>query len=157
MRRNKQKGILMPDQPGDGTCTAEHLNHICIAVRDIEDTLRFYEGLFGVGGAEVREIEDQGVRAALVRVGGSQLEFIQPTDPEGGVARFIERKGEGVHHICFEVDDLEGKLDMLESGGVELIDRTPRRGLSGMIAFIHPRSTRGVLIELVDRDSTGRG
>ena len=144
----------MTDQ---GICTAGHLNHICIAVRDIEDTLRFYEELFGVSGAEVREIEDQGVRAALVRVGGSQLEFIQPTDREGGVARFIERRGEGMHHICFEVENLEEKLDLLESGGVELIDRTPRPGLSGMIAFIHPRATRGVLIELVDRDSTGRG
>ena len=147
----------MPDKPGEGICTVGHLNHICIAVRDIEDTLRFYEELFGVGGAEVREIEDQGVRAALVRVGGSQLEFIQPTDPEGGVARFIERRGEGMHHICFEVEDLEEKLNTLESGSVELIDRTPRPGLSGMIAFIHPRATRGVLIELVDRDSTGRG
>ena len=125
----------MLDQPGDGICTAEHLNHICIAVRDIED---------------------MGVRVALVKVGGSQLEFVQPTESQGSVARFIERRGEGMHHICFEVDHLEGKLGLLESRGVELIDRTPRRGISGMIAFIHPRSTRGVLIELVDSDSTGR-
>ena len=76
-------------------CTARHINHVCIAVNDIEDTLAFYRDVFGTGEAEVEDIEDQAVRASLVRVGGSQLEFIQPTDPDGGVARFIERRGEG--------------------------------------------------------------
>ena len=140
----------MPEQP---ICAARHLDHVCIAVRDIEDTLRFYRGLFGVDSDEIVEIEDQGVRAALVKVGGSQLEFIQPTGPGGAVARFIERRGEGMHHICFQVEDLKGKLELLDAGGVELIDKTPRPGLSGMIAFIHPSATRGVLIELVDRES----
>ena len=137
-----------------GICTAEHLNHVCIAVRDIEETLGFYRDVFGIDGAQVEEIEDQGVKAALVAVGGTQLEFIQPTAPDGAVARFIERKGEGMHHICFEVEDLPGKLRRLEAGGLELIDKSPRQGLSGMVAFIHPRATRGVLVELVDRDST---
>jgi len=137
-------------------CAAKHLNHVCIAVRDIEDTLRFYTELFGLGGAEIVEMEDQAVRAAMVDVGGSRLEFIQPTDPKGGVARFIERHGEGMHHICFEVDDLQGTLDRLGEADVELIDSAPRHGLSGMIAFLHPRATRGVLIELVDRDSVRR-
>ena len=139
-----------------GVCTARHVNHVCIAVRDIEDTLRFYGQVFGVHDAEIEDIEAQRVRAALIRVGGSQLEFIQPTDPEGGVARFIERRGEGMHHICFEVDDLQGTLDRLDSSGVELIDKAPREGLSGMIAFVHPRATRGVLIELVDAESARR-
>ncbi len=137
-------------------CTARHMNHVCIAVRDIEDTLRFYRDVFGVDGAEIEDIEDQKVRAALVRVGGSQLEFIQPTDPTSSVARFIQRRGEGMHHICFEVDDLKQTLDRLDSNGVELIDKAPREGLSGMIAFVHPRSARGVLIELVDRESARR-
>ena len=137
-------------------CTARHLNHVCIAVRDIKDTLRFYYDLFGVGEAEVEDIPDQGVRAALVRVGGSQLEVIQPTDPDGAIARFIERRGEGLHHICFEVEDLQGKLDLLSASGVELVDGAPRQGLSGKIAFLHPRSTRGVLIELVDQDTARR-
>ena len=88
---------------GKSVCTALHINHVCIAVRDIEDTLGFYRLTFGTGSADIEEIEDQGVRAALVRVGGSQLEFIQPTDSTGGVARFIESRGEGVHHICLEV------------------------------------------------------
>ncbi len=137
-------------------CIARHINHVCIAVSDIEDTLRFYRDVFGVGDVDVEDLEDQAVRAALVRVGGSQLEFIQPTDPNGGVARFIERRGEGMHHICLEVDDLQETLDRLDAEDVELIDKTPREGLSGEIAFIHPRATRGVLIELVDAGSAGR-
>ena len=137
-------------------CTARHLNHVCIAVNDIDDTLGFYRRTFGVGEAEVVDLDDQGVRAALVRVGGGQLEFIQPTDSTGGVARFIERRGEGVHHVAFEVEDLQGQLDRLASEGVQLIDTTPREGLSGSIAFIHPRATRGVLIELVEQDGARR-
>ena len=138
------------------TCTARHLNHVAIAVRDIEDTLSFYRDLFGLSGGEVEEVADQGVKAVLVRVGGSQLEFIQPTDPGGSVARFIERRGEGLHHVCFEVDDLQQKLDLLAARGVELVDSSPRQGLCGMIAFLSPRSTRGVLVELVDRATAVR-
>ena len=141
---------------GRSPCTAKHLNHICLAVRDIEETASFYRDVFGLGDIEIEEIPDQGVRATLVRVGGSQLELIQPTDPDGGVARFIERRGEGLHHICLEVEDLQEKLDLLAANGIELIDKSPRQGLSGMIAFLHPRSTRGVLIELVDRDTARR-
>lgn len=146
----------MPDKPIESPCTARHLNHVCIAVNDIEATLEFYKSTFGTSDAEIEDIEDQAVRAALVRVGGSQLEFIQPTDPEGGVAKFIERKGEGVHHICFEVENLQGTLDKLGESDIRLIDKAPREGLSGMIGFIHPRSTGGVLIELVDQDTARR-
>ena len=137
-------------------CTARHLNHVCIAVRDIDASLRFYAQVFGARGGDVVEIDDQGVRAALVRVGASQLEFIEPTDPDGGVARFIDRRGEGVHHICFEVEGLQDTLDRLQESGVQLIDTAPREGLSGSIAFIHPRSTNGVLVELVDQDTARR-
>ena len=137
-------------------CTARHINHVCIAVRDIEASLSFYARIFGTRSGEVVDIADQGVRAALVRVGGSQLEFIQPTDPEGGVARFLDRRGEGVHHICFEVEGLQDTLDRLQQSGVDLIDTAPREGLSGSIAFIHPRSTNGVLVELVDQDTARR-
>ena len=137
-------------------CRAEHINHVCIAVKDIEATLSFYETLFGVYSKGIEEIEDQGVRAALVRIGGSQLEFIQPTDESGGVAKFIESRGETVHHICFEVDNLQAKLDMLDEQGIRLIDKNPRKGLSGMIGFLHPSSTGGVLYELVDRETAQR-
>ena len=143
----------MTDKP---ICRAEHINHVCIAVKDIEATLSFYETLFGVYSKGIEEIEDQGVRAALVRIGGSQLEFIQPTDESGGVAKFIESRGETVHHICFEVDNLQAKLDMLDERGIRLIDKNPRKGLSGMIGFLHPSSTGGVLYELVDRETAQR-
>ena len=137
-------------------CRAEHINHIGIAVKDIDSTLEFYKTMFGAISSGIEDIEDQGVKAALVRVGASQLEFIQPTDENGGVARFIESRGETVHHICFEVDDLQGKLDTLDNEGVRLIDKTPREGLSGMIGFIHPSSTAGILYELVDRNTAKR-
>ena len=105
---------------------------------------------------EIETIEDQGVKAALVRVGASQLEFIQPIDSENGVSKFIDRRGEGVHHICFEVDDLASKLKELDDSGVQMIDKEPRDGLSGIIGFIHPKATRGVLIELVDQKTARR-
>ena len=141
----------------ESICSARHMNHVCIAILNIEETLEFYENLFGVTkSGEIENIEDQGVKAALVRVGASQLEFIQPTDNENGVAKFIDRKGEGVHHICFEVDNLESTLKDLDLAGVQLIDKEPRDGLSGTIGFIHPKATRGVLIELVDQKTARR-
>ena len=141
----------------ESICSARHINHVCIAVLDIEETLAFYEKLFGVSrSGEIETIEDQGVKAALVRVGASQLEFIQPIDSENGVSKFIDRRGEGVHHICFEVDDLASKLKELDDSGVQMIDKEPRDGLSGIIGFIHPKATRGVLIELVDQKTARR-
>ena len=138
-------------------CRAEHINHVCIAVKDIEDSLTFYKDVFGAEPQEsIEEIEDQGVLAALVRVGGSQIEFILPLDSSNGVGKFIEKNGESVHHICFEVDNLQNKLDSLDDAGFNLIDKNPREGLSGMIAFIHPKSTKGILYELVDRDGAKR-
>lgn len=137
-------------------CIARHINHVCIAVENIESSMRFYRDIFGVQPGEVVEIADQGVRAALLRVGGSQLEFIQPTDPTGSVANFIRRRGEVVHHICFEVEDLHGTLRRLDERGIAVIDETPRDGLSGQIGFIHPKSTNGVLIELVDQHGARR-
>ena len=125
-------------------------------MKDIDETLQFYRDVFGTGPAEVEEVPDQGVRAALVQVGGSQLEFIQSTDPGGAIGRFIESRGEAMHHICFEVEGLQDRLDDLAARGVRLIDSTPRQGLVGQIAFLHPRSTKGVLIELVDRGTVRR-
>ena len=148
--------VDMTEQISQGICIAKHLNHTCIVVRNIEETLALYRRLFGLGETEIEEVADQGVRAAIVSVGGTQLEFIEPTDPGGAIARFIERRGESLHHICFEVEDLQGTLDRLDSNDVELIDKSPRKGLAGMIAFIHPRSTGGTLVELVDESSTGR-
>ena len=137
-------------------CVARHINHVAIAVRDIEVSLGFYRATFGVVTNEIVDIPDQGVRAALVRIGGSQLELIEPTDDSGGVARFIDRQGEGLHHICFEVEDLAARLGQLRDAGLELVDEAPREGLSGDIAFIHPRSTGGVLVELVNAATAKR-
>ena len=137
-------------------CVARHINHVAIAVRDIEVSLGFYRATFGVVTNEIVDIPDQGVRAALVRIGGSQLELIEPTDDSGGVARFIDRQGEGLHHICFEVDDLAARLGQLRDAGLELVDEAPREGLSGDIAFIHPKSTGGVLVELVNAATAKR-
>ena len=136
---------------GDGSaCTARHLNHVAIAVEDMDEALGMYGDLFGLDPSEVEDVADQGVRAALLKVGGSQVELIQPLDTESGVAKFIERRGPGLHHVCFEVDGLQGALDRLDEEQVQLIDRKPRQGLAGMIAFLHPRSTGGTLIELVE-------
>jgi methylmalonyl-CoA/ethylmalonyl-CoA epimerase len=145
----------LPDAESTG-CVARHINHVAIAVRDIAATLEFYRVTFGVETDGVVEIADQGVRAALVRVGGSQLEFIQPLDETGGVARFIESRGEGVHHICFEMEGLVDRLKQFKDAGLRLIDESPREGLSGEIAFIHPKATGGVLIELVDSATAKR-
>jgi methylmalonyl-CoA/ethylmalonyl-CoA epimerase len=145
----------LPDAESTG-CVARHINHVAIAVRDIEATLEFYKTTFGVQTGGVEEIADQKVKAALVRIGGSQLELIQPTEEGSGVARFIDSRGEGVHHICFEMEDLPAQLGKLKDSGVRLIDETPREGLSGEIAFIHPKSTGGVLIELVDSATAKR-
>ena len=137
-------------------CVARHVNHVALVVNDMDATLDFYRKTFGVGSAETEEVPDQGVRAAVVRIGGTLLELIEPTDPTSGVAKYIERRGEGMHHICFEVDDLEDTLSRLDDSGVQLVDKAPRKGLVGNIAFLHPRSTRGILIELVDADGAKR-
>ena len=140
----------------DTVCVARHLNHVALAVNDVDDTLEFYARVFGVKATATEDIPDQGVRASIIRVGGSLLELIQPTDPAGAISKFIERRGEGMHHVCFEVDDLQATLDRLDAADVALVDKSPREGLVGNIAFLHPRSTRGVLIELVDSESSRR-
>ncbi len=96
-------------------------------------------------------IPDQGVKAATVRIGNTNIEFVEPTDPNGGVAKFIEKRGEGIHHICIEVDDVNKELKALDAKGVALIDKQARKGLAGMIGFVHPKSTIGVLIELAQK------
>ena len=98
-------------------------------------------------------MEDQGVRAALLDLGNSFLELLEPIDGETGIARFLERRGEGMHHVCLEVDDIRASLAELKSQGVELIDEEPPEGLTGTIAFLHPAALRGVLVELVEKGS----
>lgn len=129
----------------------KRVDHIAIAVNSADDALSVFDSVFGLKADHIEELPDQGVKAAIVRVGDTHIEFIEPTDPEGGVAKFIEKKGEGFHHICVEVDDIDAELKSLAARGVELIDKQARKGLAGRIGFLHPRATKGVLIELIQK------
>ncbi len=131
-------------------CTVNYIDHVGVAVRDIQAALKLYQEVFGAPDAEVQELADQGVRATLVQVGQTRLELLEPLTPESPVGRFISQRGEGLHHLAFNVSDVAGKLQALEARDFRLIDREPREGLSGTIAFIHPRSVFGVLTELVE-------
>ena len=131
-------------------CTVNYIDHVGVAVKDIEAVLAFFNKVFNVPDAEIVLMEDQGGRATLIEVGQTRLELLEPTGAESGVGRFIERRGEGLHHLAFNVTDISGKLQTLQTLGVDLIDQTPREGLSGTIAFVHPRSVFGILTELVE-------
>lgn len=131
-------------------CAVNYVDHVGIAVNDIQFALDFFGANFGTPDAEVVEMDDQGVRACLIEVGQTRLELLEPLSPESAVGRFIERRGEGLHHLALNVDDIGGKLKILSANGLSLIDNEPRHGLSGTIAFVHPRSVFGVLTELVE-------
>jgi methylmalonyl-CoA/ethylmalonyl-CoA epimerase len=135
-------------------CAINHIDHVGVAVKDIQAALAFFQRVFGVPQAPVAELPDQGVRACLVQVGQTRLELLEPLSDDTPVGRFIARRGEGLHHLALNVTDLNDKLRILEAQGLELVDRQPREGLSGQVAFIHPRSVFGVLTELVE--SRGR-
>jgi methylmalonyl-CoA/ethylmalonyl-CoA epimerase len=92
-------------------------------------------------------VQDQGVKAALLQVGGSEIELLEPLSPDNGVGKFLARRGGGLHHVCFETEDVERELDGAKAKGLQLIDQKPRPGLAGMICFLHPKATRGVLVE----------
>jgi methylmalonyl-CoA epimerase len=124
------------------------IHHVAIAVKDLEEALRFYRDTLGLPVHEQATREDQGVKAALLTIGGSEIELLEPLGPDTPVGRFLERRGEGIHHICLQTDDIDKELAGLKTKGVELIDQEPRQGLAGRICFLHPRSTKGVLVEL---------
>jgi len=129
----------------------DHLDHTAIAVRDMDEALVRYQRIFGLAGIDRQIIEDQQVEVAFLPTGQTQLELIRPISFGSGVARYLERHGESLHHVAFAVDDIEYELELLDRQGVELIDRVPRKGVHGRIAFLHPRGTGGVLVELVER------
>ena len=131
-------------------CAVNYVDHVGIAVNDIGAALEFFGANFGTPDAAVVEMDDQGVRACLIEVGQTRLELLQPLSPESAVGRFIARRGEGLHHLALNVDDIAGKLQILSANGLSLIDAAPRQGLSGTIGFVHPRSVFGVLTELVE-------
>jgi methylmalonyl-CoA/ethylmalonyl-CoA epimerase len=130
--------------------------HLGYAVEDIEAASRFYRENFGAEPTEPEVVGEQGVIATMFRVGESMVELVQPTRPDSPVGRFLERRGEGVHHVAYQVDNLETALRELRKNGVEIIDEEPRRGVGGTrIAFIHPKSAFGVLTELVELPKSG--
>jgi len=130
--------------------------HLGYAVEDIEAASRFYRENFGVEPGEPEVVEEQGIVAVMFQVGESMVELVQPTRPDSPVGRFLDRRGEGVHHVAYEVDDLEAILEELKGNGVELVDEEPRVGAGGTrVAFVHPRSAFGVLTELVELPDRG--
>ncbi len=131
---------------------AGELHHVGIAVPSIEAALRLYRDTLGFTPREIRDVPDQRVRVVFVAASDSLIELIEPLDDASGVARFLAQRGKAtLHHLCFVVDDLGGVLRDLAARGVELIDREPRAGAGGDVAFLHPRAADGVLIELIDR------
>jgi len=131
--------------------TPTHIEHIGIAVRSLEEAIPRFRLLLGSDCYAVEEVADQGVRTAFFRVGETKIELLESTAPDGPVAKFIEKRGEGIHHVAFAVNDLDGTLARLQGEGLQLIDQKGRAGAEGLrIAFVHPKSTHGVLTELCE-------
>ena len=129
------------------------VDHIGIAVKSIEESLKFYEGVLGIKCEGKEEVVDQNVITAFLPIGETEVELLEATSEEGSIAKFIEKRGEGLHHIAFRVDDIEKALEELRAQGIRLIDEKPRLGAGGAkIAFIHPKSSNGVLIEISERE-----
>ena len=126
------------------------IHHVALIVRSIDAALPFWRDLLGLELETVTDVVHDRVRIAFLGVGESKVELVEPTDDSTGVARFLAGKGEGFHHVCFEVANLSETLLRLEIDGLELIDSAPRRGAEGPVAFIHPRSCHGVLVELIE-------
>jgi methylmalonyl-CoA/ethylmalonyl-CoA epimerase len=129
----------------------KRIDHIAIVVEDIDKALGFWRDTLGLDLNHVEDVPEQQAAVAFLPTGESEVELVKPTSEDSGIARFLMRRGPGIHHICFEVDDIEQMLQTLRSRGVRLIDDTPRIGTGGKkIAFVHPQSTHGVLIELYE-------
>ncbi|MDR1680868.1 MAG: methylmalonyl-CoA epimerase [Prevotellaceae bacterium] len=126
-----------------------HIEHIGIAVKSLNDAIPFYENVLGLTCYNIEEVADQKVKTAFFMIGQTKIELLEPTAPESPIAKFIEKRGEGIHHIAFATNGLQASLDELAGKGVQLLDKNPRKGAEGLnIAFLHPKSTIGVLMEL---------
>src|SRR5262249_41230237 len=123
------------------------IHHVGLVVRRLEDGLAFWQDALGLRVSKQATVVDQGVKAALLPIGRSEIELLEPIDPGGGVAKFLEKRGEGLHHACFQTPDVGAELARARGEGVPLIDEKPRAGLAGTICFLHPKGTAGVLVE----------
>jgi methylmalonyl-CoA/ethylmalonyl-CoA epimerase len=128
-----------------------YIEHIGIAVKDLGAAIKFYEDVLGLTCYSVEEVKDQQVKTAFFRIGQTKIELLESTSPDGPIGKFIEKRGEGIHHIAFAVNNIENQLEDAAANGIQLIDKTPRKGAEGLdIAFLHPKSTYGVLTELCE-------
>ena len=131
------------------------IEHIGIAVSNLDNAINFYENILGLKCYNIEEVPDQKVRTAFFMVGQTKIELLESTAPDGPIGRFIEKRGEGIHHIAFAVKNINEQLKQAEKKGVKLIDTVPRKGAEGLdIAFIHPKSASGVLIEICEDKRT---
>lgn len=131
-----------------------HIEHLGIAVKSLETAIPYYENVLGLKCYSIEEVTDQKVKTAFFMVGQTKIELLESTDPEGPIGKFIEKKGEGIHHVAFAVENLQKSLDFAADKGIQLIDKQPRKGAEGLnIAFLHPKSTFGVLTELCENSN----
>ena len=132
-----------------------HIEHIGIAVKSLTESIKYYEEVLGLKCYAIEEVADQKVKTAFFMVGQTKIELLESTDPEGPIGKFIENKGEGIHHLAFAVNNIEKSLAEAEEKGIRLIDKTPRKGAEGLtIGFLHPKSTIGVLTEFCENKNT---
>ena len=132
----------------------KRIDHVAVVVRDLDTALQFYRDMLGIMPSRVLDFPQEGVRIAFLPLGGangSEIELLEPIKPEGSVARFLEQRGGGLHHVCLEVPDIDRALADLRAAGAQLLDQTPRQTAEGRGIFLHPKGTGGVLLELVQR------
>jgi methylmalonyl-CoA/ethylmalonyl-CoA epimerase len=132
----------------------KRIDHVAIIVRSLEQALLFYRDTLGITPSEIKEVPTEQVRIAFLPLGGpggSEIELIEPTVPASSLSTFLEKRGEGLHHICLEVDDIDATLQTLQDKGVPVLDRQPRLAADGRAIFLHPKGTHGVLLELLER------
>ncbi len=132
------------------------IDHVAIIVRNIEQALAFYRDTLGITPGEIRDVPTEQVRIAFLPLGGpggSEIELIEPTTPDSSLVKFLEKRGEGLHHICLEVDDIDAALQEMQAKGAPVLDKEPRLAAEGRAIFLHPKGTNGVLLELIEKNS----
>jgi len=132
----------------------KRIDHIAIIVRDLEQALVFYRDMLGLTPRAIKEVPSEQVRIAFLppALGGSEIELIEPTTPDSSLARFLEKRGEGLHHICLEVEDIDLALQEMQAKGAPVLDKQPRVAAEGRAIFLHPKGTNGVLLELIEKE-----